>query len=92
MANAIMAPARFTNDSRASESNPTDPVNRQASIFITMVTIAAVIDSRTKGFRDFFGREMECITDVLNLCKAIASGKVGRYRHNALKGPHVVLQ
>jgi hypothetical protein len=47
-----MAPARFTKDSRASESNTTYPVKFQANIFRAMVRTAAVIDSQTKGFRE----------------------------------------
>ena len=45
MASAITAPARFTPDSSASESRPTEPVIHQAAAFNTMVVSAAAIDS-----------------------------------------------
>jgi hypothetical protein len=42
---AITAAMRFTIDSAASESRPTDPVRRQAPIFSAIVAIAAQMDS-----------------------------------------------
>src|SRR4051812_45109013 len=43
---AITAATRFTTDSAASESSPTDPVSRYAPVFSAMVTTAAAIESR----------------------------------------------
>ncbi len=52
MASAITAPARLTTDSSASESRPTEPVNRQAKAFNRMVASAAAIDSQAQRARD----------------------------------------
>ena len=41
----MSAPARFTSDSSASDSRPTEPVSRQATVFSSIVAIAAAIDS-----------------------------------------------
>ena len=41
---AISAPARFTSDSMASDSKPTDPVNCQATPLSKMVVIAAPME------------------------------------------------
>ena len=46
MARAISAPARFTNDSMASDRRPTEPVSFHAMPFSRMVEIAAAIDSQ----------------------------------------------
>ena len=46
MASAIIAPARLTTDSSASESSPTEPVSHQAKDLSTMVASAAAIDSQ----------------------------------------------
>jgi hypothetical protein len=41
----MTAAARFTRDSKASESNPTDPVSPYAASFNTSVERAAAIES-----------------------------------------------
>src|ERR1700710_1440113 len=51
MARAIRAPARLTPDSRASESRPTEPVNRKAVALSPMVASAAAIESQAKRVR-----------------------------------------
>ena len=48
MHKANKAPTRFTNDSRPSESKPTDPVTYQALIFSTMVASATTTEMRSK--------------------------------------------
>ena len=48
MASANVAPAKFTNDSMASESKPTEPVNHHASILSTMVMTATNTEIRSK--------------------------------------------
>ena len=42
----VTAATRFTTDSAASERRPTDPVSRQATVFMTMVTTAAAMESQ----------------------------------------------
>ena len=44
--NAVSAATKLTQDSRASESKPTDPVTAQARVFRAMVISAAATDSR----------------------------------------------
>jgi hypothetical protein len=48
---ATTAAARLTNDSRASDNNPTEPVRKYALDFIVMVTIAAAIDNQAYRVR-----------------------------------------
>src|SRR6218665_7960 len=43
-----MAPARFTNDSIASDSRPTEPVTCQASVLSTMVTSATATEAHSR--------------------------------------------
>ena len=46
MASAIIAPARLTKDSSASESRPTEPVSHQAQPLSRMVARAAAMESQ----------------------------------------------
>ena len=46
MASAIIAPARLTKDSSASESKPTEPVSHQAQPLSRMVARAAAMESQ----------------------------------------------
>ena len=46
IASAMSAPARFTNDSSASDSRPTEPVSAYAAPFRPMVASAAAIESQ----------------------------------------------
>src|SRR5664280_1002263 len=55
MNNATMAATRFTTDSAASDSSPTDPVSSHAPDFRPIVTIAAAIDIH--AYRVRLGRE-----------------------------------
>ena len=56
--NAKMALARFTKDSIASDSKPTESVMYQASVFRTMVAMATPMDALSKyvGVRNFVGK------------------------------------
>ena len=51
-----MAATRFTSDSAASESSPTEPESHQATTLRTIVATAAPIDSQAYFDRSFGGR------------------------------------
>src|SRR5688572_25452406 len=52
MASAMIAPARLTNDSSASESKPTEPVKKYAAAFNRIVKSAAAMESHAKRVRE----------------------------------------
>src|SRR5260363_8485 len=75
---AIIAATRFTKDSAASESRPTDPVMCQARVFSRIVAMAAAIDNHAKRLRSSGGR-----------CREVTAGMSGIVVTRALSQPHL---
>ena len=53
----MIAPARLTKDSSASESKPTEPVRKYAPAFSAIVRIAAPIESQAKQAGAIFPKD-----------------------------------
>src|SRR5512145_1415705 len=68
----MAAAMRFTTDSAASERRPTEPVSHHAAVFMTIVTIAAAIESQAKRVR------LGCVEVIAGTSRAIRGGGQAR--------------